>query len=845
MDLRYFQFCRLESPFYEAGLDDTPDFAFASEDLPDNWSRRLDSEWCYLYPPSLDGLPEQGWKIHVSATLPKTEEFLRVVSTYCLERELMFKFIRGPSVLARRNSKYGDRTASGKFIAVFPKDEAELEKVLTDLDETIGGEPSPYILSDLRYGRGPVYVRYGGFVDLLARDSVGRIVHCIRDPEGKLVPDERKPVFRPPEWVSIPACLEPSLTARSQGRLSDFPYRPKRALHFSNGGGVYEAINANTEEVVLMKEARPYAGLDEEGRDAVARLETEHWALEMLAGVDAIPRVIEYRKGFEHFYLVREMVQGISLLECIQRWNPLIGGPDAMSFDDYAKWSLGILGSIDRTLEMMHGRGVVFGDVHPNNVLVSEDGSIHFIDFEGSSPVQEMKPQRIAAPGFRAPVGYGGPMVDRYGLGCLRIEMFVPAVVTLGWSETKLDQLLDVVGSSFPVSDDFADQVRSDLGPNPYPGEGPISATLRWDRFEDEGDTRAELLRRNLLETASLDRTDRLFPGDIHQFLVPGGGVNLSTGSAGVLFALKACDMAIEETHVEWTRKRVRELRDLRPGLFDGLAGIAWAFDRIGLHSEADELVERLSNSEIGGLGPTLFDGLAGVALAMLHFGSDGRNEGLVSRAVEIADGLGDVSPVNRNGMVLGGLLHGLSGVALLHLRLAEVLDEPWRLDLAEKLISMDLQSLGWSDSVGPTQNSLWASPFLGVGGGGVLIVLNRLISLNPDSLLRTAYDQLKVPLRRRGLTSAGLANGRAGVILALATIRGDTEWADEAIRQHLVDLGWHSVPLGNGFGVLGEGSLRLSCDLSTGTAGVLLALEAAKPNGWVRLPFLEFEPRK
>jgi len=176
---------------------------------------------------------------------------------------------------------------------------------------------------------------------------------------------------------------------------------------------------------------------------------------------------------------------------------------------------------------------------------------------------------------------------------------------------------------------------------------------------------------------------------------------------------------------------------------------------------------------------------------------------------------------------------------------LAEVLDEPWRLDLAEKLISMDLQSLGWSDSVGPTQNSLWASPFLGVGGGGVLIVLNRLISLNPDSLLRTAYDQLKVPLRRRGLTSAGLANGRAGVILALATIRGDTEWADEAIRQHLVDLGWHSVPLGNGFGVLGEGSLRLSCDLSTGTAGVLLALEAAKPNGWVRLPFLEFEPRK
>ncbi|MFD2122422.1 hypothetical protein ACFSNO_27530 [Streptomyces cirratus] len=67
-------------------------------------------------------------------------------------------------------------------------------------------------------------------------------------------------------------------------------FRATRALHFSNGGGVYVATDTRTGGSVLLKEARPLAGLDEDGADAVARLEREHWALEQLSGLELHPR---------------------------------------------------------------------------------------------------------------------------------------------------------------------------------------------------------------------------------------------------------------------------------------------------------------------------------------------------------------------------------------------------------------------------------------------------------------------------------------------------------------------------------------------------------------------------
>ena len=94
----------------------------------------------------------------------------------------------------------------------------------------------------------------------------------IRRPDGALVPDRREPRFSIPDFVSVPDILKPHLNPSAEG-ASDFPYRVEYPIHFSNGGGVYVARNLATGERVVLREARPHAGLDGYGQDAVAQIE--------------------------------------------------------------------------------------------------------------------------------------------------------------------------------------------------------------------------------------------------------------------------------------------------------------------------------------------------------------------------------------------------------------------------------------------------------------------------------------------------------------------------------------------------------------------------------------------
>jgi hypothetical protein len=55
----------------------------------------------------------------------------------------------------------------------------------------------------------------------------------------------------------------------------------------------------------------------------------------------------------------------------------------------------------------------------------------------------------------------------------------------------------------------------------------------------------------------------------------------------------------------------------------------------------------------------------------------------------------------------------------------------------------------------------------------------------------------------------------------------------------HVRDMAWHALSYGGGLAFPGENLLRMSMDLGTGTAGVLLALGAALHDDPVHLPFL------
>lgn len=117
MDFGIIDFCLQNTPFFDIGTGASRDYELVSSDLPAGWVRILDSTWCYLNPLAVDTV-EQGWKIHVSAHPDDGEQVLELVTQLCLRSAVPVKFLRSRAQLVARNSKYADRTASGKFIAI-------------------------------------------------------------------------------------------------------------------------------------------------------------------------------------------------------------------------------------------------------------------------------------------------------------------------------------------------------------------------------------------------------------------------------------------------------------------------------------------------------------------------------------------------------------------------------------------------------------------------------------------------------------------------------------------------------------------------------------------------------
>ena len=379
------------------------------------------------------------------------------------------------------------------------------------------------------------------------------LVPCLRDPDGNLVPDGA-PGFRVPDWVEVPSFLDEALAQRRAGTLRDFPFRPYKALHFSNGGGVYLARDIRTGEDVLLKEARPMAGLDNNRVDAATRLEQERWALETLADLPHVPRLIDYRRGHEHLFLAREYVR-YSAQPCRGATQPLLGDTDRQvrRLHPGAAHHEGAQESRQRPGYRL---------LHPGNIL-SAPTILVFIDLRRlwRAPGHG---RHLLHPGLADPTS-----TCRAGLRPLR-----PFTHVISWGEDKYQQIIGLVTERFPLPDDYVARIREGLGPSAPPVKRP--AEPLWPApTRQTWPTLATALTSGIREAATPGREDRLYPGDIRQFLTPGAGLGFGYGAAGVLWALDTVGQPVPEEHVRWLVDRVRDVEGsftrsqryrLRPG---------------------------------------------------------------------------------------------------------------------------------------------------------------------------------------------------------------------------------------------------------------------------------------
>ncbi|MCP2259035.1 Protein kinase domain-containing protein [Streptoalloteichus tenebrarius] len=876
MDLAafYLLHCLADENFYDSvrWWDDSDSrFALADQEPPAGWDRAERGTWVFLLPPGRR-LPDQGWKVHVSAHVTNCAEVLAVVRDFCVEHRVAFRFLRSVAAVRLANSKHADRASSGRFCTLYPGGVDELDLVLTTLGEALSGQPGPYVLGDLRWRSGPLSVRYGAFRRRHRMDETGELVPALTDPSGRLVPDPRGVAFRVPSWVEVPARLAEQIAARDADRVT-LPYQVREALHFSNAGGVYLAVDPRSGRRVVIKEARPLAGLDGEDVDAVERLRRERSALERLSDVDVVPSVLGGFVRWEHHFLVEEHIEGEPLTRCVEARHPFsLPDPSRERVAAFTAWALDVLDRLRAAVDVVHRRGLVVGDLHPSNVIVRPDGRVALVDLEQAMPVCSRRNAALGAPGFAAPPDRVGVAIDDHAMACVALWMFLPFAPVLRVRDPdKTELFLGVLADDFGVPDSLLTELRRQFRPTratatPEPAEpaGTAGAAVGQRRnrplrtvevesrravrraLADPGPSDWPVLLRSIahgvLASATPLRRDRLFPGDVEQFR--SGGVNLAHGAAGVLLALASAGAPIDPHHVDWLLRAVQDWDTPRPGFYTGLHGVAFTLDQLGRRAAALSVLDRAVELMSGGVPARgLFGGLAGIGLNLLHFGHATDDVVLRRSALVVADQLadqmvgaderGDPSP-------RAGLAHGGAGIALFFLHCyRDTLDTAF-LDLAATALRADLARcrVGAGGALHVVEGGD-ALPSLHSGAAGIGLVLREFLRHRHDERFAHALDRVRRTCRVQSVAFPGLFSGHAGLLATAAVLGDQPPLANPAVRAHLRRLSWHAEFHRGRLAFPGEQLFRLSTDLGTGAAGVLLALATVFENRPGFLPFL------
>jgi len=406
--------------------------------------------------------PEQGWKLHVSATLLTANEVIERVAPYLRARNVLYKAPSSLDELDRINcGLLKSYSQVGKFITVYPRSDQETTLLARHLHKLTRGIAAPRVPFDTPYREGScVYYRYGAFSPLDIINPDGTRTPAIRNPEGELIPDSRESA-EGPAWAVDPFSNKRSMKKVSTRSRSPLPstLHAFRALSQRGKGGVYQAIDLGVSpaRLCVLKQGRANGEVKWDGRDGHWRVRNEELVLcqLQLAGV-AVPQVYTSFESEGHYYLLMEFIAGDSLSALLSKRRRRLS----------IRKVIGYAIQLSNLISRIHAAGWVWRDCKPANLIITKGDCLRPVDFEGAFQTDHPDTFFWNTPEFAPPESLAdspqqsGTAEDLYALGAVIYYLIsgrtpdaapVPASAWRQGIPTSLDAIVSELISRDPL----------------------------------------------------------------------------------------------------------------------------------------------------------------------------------------------------------------------------------------------------------------------------------------------------------------------------------------------------------------------------------------------------------
>jgi hypothetical protein len=367
----------------------------------------------------------------------------------------------------------------------------------------------------------------------------------------------------------------------------------------------------------------------------------------------------------------------------------------------------------------------------------------------------------------------------------------------------------------------------------------PLLNDCELEQLTAEIATVAEKSARYILDTADFKRTDRLYPAHYQVFTT--NPLSVAHGACGpTLFLLSSGILKeLPAEIIAWLLKQPIDVERYPPGLYFGLAGIAYTFQEAGLSDRAEEVMAVLRQSPLLYQEPGMLTGAAGWGFAHLYMFERTGNQVYLDWAVRAGEHLLRTAQhdsetcywqCNQDGRVHFGFGNGASGIALflmyLHERsgVADFLTTAIRgleFDLSKKVeTELGWQWKGFSDDT--ALRPYWMSGSAGIGS--TVIRFYQVLGIERYQVIaRRIAEDTFVKYTVNPSQFEGLA-GIAEFMLDMFHFTGD-----DAYRRKALDMAdtilWFKIDKGDGVAWPGRWLDRISNDYALGGAGIGLFL--------------------